>query len=62
MGEPCTYVLYPLPGNKEDILKSDLFPITVTILGVKDKYYTVHIVSGNGKADYNDTAWIMRLK
>jgi hypothetical protein len=58
--DPCTYMLYPLPDNKDDILKSDLFPITVAILEVKDKYYTVHVVSRNHKTDFNDTAWIVR--
>lgn len=57
--EPCAYVLYPLPDNKPDILNSQSFPITVSILEVTSKYYTVHVVSGDKKTDFNDTAWIV---
>jgi hypothetical protein len=58
--DPCTYLLYPYPDSKADLLNSDLFPIKIEVLDVTKKYYTVHITSGHNKTDYNDTAWIVR--
>ena len=59
--EPCTYVLYPFPGDKPEILNSDLFPIKVSILEITKKYYTVHVTSWDRKSDFEDTAWIVKL-
>jgi len=56
---PCTYKLYPFPRSKPGIMNSELFPLTVRILEVTDKYYTVHVASGDGKTDFKDTAWIV---
>jgi len=60
--DACTYTLYPFPDSKPGILHSELFPIKVTIVEVTDKYYTVHVISGDGKTDFYDTAWIVRIK
>jgi len=57
---PCSYELYPAPDSKEDILKSDLFPIRVSILEVTNRYYTVNVLSVNHKTEFNDTVWIAR--
>ena len=58
--DSCTYVLYPLPGNKNDSLYPGLFPIKVTILGVAKEYYTVNVSSEYYKTNFNDTVWIVR--
>ena len=58
--DSCTYTLYPFPDSRPGILNSELFPLTVRILEVTDKYYTVHVVSGDGKTDFRDTAWIIK--
>ena len=58
--DSCTYVLCPLPGTEYDSSSSDLFPITVTVLGITKKYYTVNITSRHDSTDFNDTVWISR--
>jgi hypothetical protein len=57
--DPCTYVLYPFPGTRADIVNSDLFPIKVSILEVASHYYIAHVISWNHKSDFRDTAWII---
>jgi hypothetical protein len=57
--EPCTYILSPLPDS--GLLSWDSFSVKVTILAVKEKYYTAHVSSQQYKADFNDTVWIVKL-
>src|SRR5262249_50588529 len=60
--DPCTYLLYPFPDSKAEVMSSNLFPISISILEVTERYYTVHVVSWDRESDFKDTAWILRTE
>lgn len=56
---PCTYLLNPI--SETNSTKSDLFPVKIDILEIREKYYRIHVSSERFIKGFNDTIWIRKL-